>query len=229
MASPSTQVTRSAYGLAAGHLDRGPRRVDPGDGEPAFGQADGQAAGAAADVDHQLRAELVDHGDVGVQVAPVVVEDVVELGLLRVGEGGVRFSHPRSLRGTPVVGCAAAVPERPCSRPATLGQTGEMPATAAERPGWWPHFSSPVRSTALTARLGRALGTAFTLCFLTGLLSYTQYLATPGLPKPVVPAWGYRLTQGIHVTTGVASIPLVIDQALVGLPQLVPLASGPVG
>ena len=85
-----------------------------------------------------------------------------------------------------------------------------MPATAAGRPGWWPHFTSPVRSTALTARLGRALGTAFLLCFLTGLLSYTQYLSTPGLPKPVVPAWGYRLTQGIHVTTGIASIPLVI-------------------
>ncbi|WP_344812702.1 molybdopterin-dependent oxidoreductase [Microlunatus aurantiacus] len=85
-----------------------------------------------------------------------------------------------------------------------------MPATAAARPAWWPHFSSPVRSTALTARLGRALGTAFALCFLTGLLSYTQYLTWAWLPKPVVPVWGYRLTQGIHVTTGIASIPLVL-------------------
>ena len=85
-----------------------------------------------------------------------------------------------------------------------------MPATAAARPAWWPHFSSPVRSTALTARLGRALGTAFSLCFLTGLLSYTQYLTWAWLPKPVVPVWGYRLTQGIHVTTGIASIPLVL-------------------
>ena len=48
------------------------------------------------------------------------------------------------------------------------------------------------------------------LCFLTGLLSYAQYLTWPWLPKPVVPAWGYRLTQGIHVTTGIASIPLVL-------------------
>ncbi|GAA3706310.1 molybdopterin-dependent oxidoreductase [Microlunatus aurantiacus] len=67
-----------------------------------------------------------------------------------------------------------------------------------------------MRSTALTARLGRALGTAFALCFLTGLLSYTQYLTWAWLPKPVVPVWGYRLTQGIHVTTGIASIPLVL-------------------
>jgi hypothetical protein len=85
-----------------------------------------------------------------------------------------------------------------------------VPGTAAARPAWWPHFSSTVRSTALTARLGRALGIAFTICFLTGLLSYTQYLTWAWLPKPVVPAWGYRLTQGIHVTTGIASIPLVL-------------------
>lgn len=85
-----------------------------------------------------------------------------------------------------------------------------MPESAATRPLWWPHFTSTVRSTALTARLGRALGIAFGICFLTGLLSYTQYLTTSWLPKPAVPAWGYRLTQGIHVTTGLASIPLVL-------------------
>jgi DMSO/TMAO reductase YedYZ molybdopterin-dependent catalytic subunit len=67
-----------------------------------------------------------------------------------------------------------------------------------------------VRSTALTARLGRALAVAFSICFLTGLLSYTQYLTWSWLPKPVVPAWGYRATQGLHVITGVASIPLVL-------------------
>lgn len=85
-----------------------------------------------------------------------------------------------------------------------------MPTTVAARPSWWPHFTSTVRSTALTARLGRALGIAFSVCFLTGLLSYAQYLTWSWLPKPVVPAWGYQLTQGIHVTTGVACIPLVV-------------------
>ena len=45
---------------------------------------------------------------------------------------------------------------------------------------------------------------------MTGLLSYTQYLSTPWLPKPAVPAWGYRLTQGVHVATGLASTPLVL-------------------
>jgi hypothetical protein len=81
--------------------------------------------------------------------------------------------------------------------------------TGPPRPTWWPHFSSPLRSTALTARLGLALGIAFGVCFLTGMLSYAQYLTWAWLPKPAVPVWGYRLTQGVHVATGLASIPLL--------------------
>ena len=50
----------------------------------------------------------------------------------------------------------------------------------ASRPTWWPHFSSTLRSTALTARLGRMLGIGFGICFLTGLLSYYQYAPGPG-------------------------------------------------
>ncbi|HZA05329.1 MAG TPA: molybdopterin-dependent oxidoreductase [Propionibacteriaceae bacterium] len=82
--------------------------------------------------------------------------------------------------------------------------------TVASRPTWWPHFSSTLRSTALTARLGLAVGIAFGLCFLTGLLSYYQYSPWSWLPTPTGPEWGYRLTQGIHVTTGIASIPLIV-------------------
>jgi hypothetical protein len=81
--------------------------------------------------------------------------------------------------------------------------------TAVSRPRWWPHFSSALRSTALTARLGLALGIAFGICFLTGLLSYYQYSPWSWLPTPTGPEWGYRLTQGIHVTTGIASLPLI--------------------
>ena len=51
-----------------------------------------------------------------------------------------------------------------------------MPRSPAPvRPPWWPEFTSSVRSTALTARLGRVLGIAFGICFLTGLLSALQY------------------------------------------------------
>lgn len=78
------------------------------------------------------------------------------------------------------------------------------------RPSWWPHFRSPLRSTAVTARLGRALGICFLVCFVTGLVSYYQYQPWSWLPVPASPAQAYRVTQGLHVATGVASIPLLL-------------------
>jgi hypothetical protein len=78
------------------------------------------------------------------------------------------------------------------------------------RPGRWPAFSSPVRSTALTARIGRALGVCFGICFVTGMLSYYQYAPWSWLPEPASPVWLYRVTQGLHVTTGTATIPLLL-------------------
>jgi hypothetical protein len=79
-----------------------------------------------------------------------------------------------------------------------------------DRPVFWPHFSSPVRSTALTARLGRLLGIAVGICLVTGLLSHYQYGPWRWLPEPASPVWGFRLTQGVHVATGMAAIPLVL-------------------
>ena len=40
------------------------------------------------------------------------------------------------------------------------------------------------------------------------LLSYYQY-APWRMPTPTAPVWGYRVTQGLHVTTGIACIPLI--------------------
>jgi hypothetical protein len=54
------------------------------------------------------------------------------------------------------------------------------------------------------------LGIAIGACFLTGLLSYFQYQAWEWLPPPASPVWGYRVTQGVHVATGMAAIPLVL-------------------
>ena len=84
------------------------------------------------------------------------------------------------------------------------------PAPTGSRPSWWPRFSSTLRSTAVTARLGRALGIAIGICFLTGLLSYYQYKPWGWLPPPADPAWGYRVTQGLHVATGTAALPLLL-------------------
>ena len=65
------------------------------------------------------------------------------------------------------------------------------------RPERWPAFNSPVRSTALTARIGRVLGICFGICFVTGLLSYYQYAPWAWLPEPASPVWLYRFTQGL--------------------------------
>ncbi len=78
------------------------------------------------------------------------------------------------------------------------------------RPSWWPHFTSPLRSTAVTARIGRVLGIGFGICFVTGMLSYYQYHPWSWLPWPAVPRQIYRVTQGLHVASGVACIPLVL-------------------
>lgn len=77
-------------------------------------------------------------------------------------------------------------------------------------PRFWPRFSSPLRSTALTARLGLVLGICFGICFATGLLSHYQYQPWSWLPEPAAPVWLYRITQGVHVATGIASIPLLL-------------------
>lgn len=87
-------------------------------------------------------------------------------------------------------------------------ETGEVPVSPP--PPWWPRFRSPLRSTAVTARVGRVLGLAFGTCFVTGLLSSYQYGPWSWLPEPATPAWGYRLTQGVHVLTGLACIPLLL-------------------
>ena len=52
------------------------------------------------------------------------------------------------------------------------------------RPSWWPHFTSPIRSTAVTARLGRLVGICFVVCFVTGMLSHYQYHPWSWLPEP---------------------------------------------
>jgi hypothetical protein len=85
-----------------------------------------------------------------------------------------------------------------------------MPTVFPRKPARWPHFSSTLRSTAVTARLGLVLGIAVFTCFLTGLSSYFQYQAWEWLPPPASPVWGYRVTQGVHVGTGMATIPLIL-------------------
>lgn len=95
-----------------------------------------------------------------------------------------------------------------------------MPTLSDTPPRLWPRFTSPLRSTALTARVGRVLGICFGICFVTGMLSHYQYHPWSWLPEPSVPVWGYRFTQGVHVLTGTISIPLLLVKLWSVYPKL---------
>lgn len=86
-----------------------------------------------------------------------------------------------------------------------------------------PHpddFTSRLRSPAVAARVGVWLGIAFGICFLTGLISHWAQLPSPAVPFPTRPAWGYRLTQGLHVVTGCAAVPLLLVKLWTVYPRL---------
>lgn len=70
-------------------------------------------------------------------------------------------------------------------------------------------LASPVHSTAVVARLGRWVGIAFAVCFLTGLLSWNAK-RPDGFALVPWPSWGYRLSQGLHVASGICCLPLVV-------------------
>jgi hypothetical protein len=71
-------------------------------------------------------------------------------------------------------------------------------------------FTSRLRDAGLTTRIGTWLGICFGLCFATGLISHWYYLHDAPFFPPVRPVWGYRVTQGVHVLSGTAAIPLLL-------------------
>jgi hypothetical protein len=70
------------------------------------------------------------------------------------------------------------------------------------------------------AWLGLALGVAFTVCFLTGVWSHLLQTPPSWFTAPARPAGLYRITQGLHVTTGTAAIPLLVAKLWVVHPHL---------
>ena len=71
-------------------------------------------------------------------------------------------------------------------------------------------FTSWLRSPAVTARVGLWLGVCFGLAFVTGLVSHWAQTPSPWLPFPTSPSWCYRVTQGVHVISGTAAVPLLL-------------------
>jgi len=83
-----------------------------------------------------------------------------------------------------------------------------------------PPFRSRLHDERTAALLGAALGIAFVTCFATGLLSHVAQDPHPWFPWPSRPAGLYRVTQGVHVATGIAAIPLLLAKLWTVYPQL---------
>jgi DMSO/TMAO reductase YedYZ molybdopterin-dependent catalytic subunit len=88
------------------------------------------------------------------------------------------------------------------------------PTRLAER------FRSPLRDTRTVSLLGLGLAVTFPICFLTGLLSHLIQHPPGWLDWPSRPAGLYRVTQGVHVATGIASIPLLLAKVWTVYPKL---------
>jgi hypothetical protein len=81
-------------------------------------------------------------------------------------------------------------------------------------------LADPRRGDRTAALLGIALGSAFLICFLTGLLSHLIQHPPSWFEWPARPAGLYRITQGVHVATGIAAIPLLFAKLWTVYPRL---------
>jgi hypothetical protein len=68
-------------------------------------------------------------------------------------------------------------------------------------------FTADAHDVRVAARLGLWLGITFGLCFVTGVLSH---LGQHGSWWPTRPVNFYRITQGVHVLSGIAAVPLLL-------------------
>lgn len=90
-------------------------------------------------------------------------------------------------------------------------------------------LASPSRTPRMAVVVGRLLGAAFVVCFATGLYSHFLQEPLPWMRFSPSPVWLYQLTQGIHVTAGIACVPLLLGKLYAVYPQLfqTPLVRGP--
>jgi hypothetical protein len=81
-------------------------------------------------------------------------------------------------------------------------------------------FTSSLHDERIAALLGLALGITFMVCFITGVLSHLIQEPPSWFEWPSRPAGLYRVTQSVHVATGLASIPLLLAKLWVVYPKL---------
>ncbi|WP_219463551.1 molybdopterin-dependent oxidoreductase [Nonomuraea rhizosphaerae] len=81
-------------------------------------------------------------------------------------------------------------------------------------------FTSRLRSERVAARLGIWLGVSFTVAFATGLFSHFTQHPPAWLLWPSRPVNLYRVTQGLHVVGGIATVPLLLAKLWTVYPKL---------
>ncbi len=81
-------------------------------------------------------------------------------------------------------------------------------------------FTSRLHSERVAAWLGLWLGITFTVCMLTGLWSHVVQNPASWFTVPASPGWLYRVSQGLHVLTGLAAVPLLLAKLFTVYPQL---------
>ncbi len=91
------------------------------------------------------------------------------------------------------------------------------PAHALPRP---ESFTSRLRGPEVTARVGLWLGICFLIAFVTGLYSHFQQDMPGWLTLPRRPVSLYRVSQGLHVISGTAAVPLLLVKLWSVFPKL---------
>jgi len=105
-----------------------------------------------------------------------------------------------------------------------------VPNLGPFRRGFW---KSPLRGPWLASFLSSALLPLLVICALTGFLSHAAYEPDQGSNAlfdegvdlyffhwPTSPAWLYAATQGLHIITGLAAIPILLAKLWAVIPQL---------
>jgi hypothetical protein len=87
-------------------------------------------------------------------------------------------------------------------------------------------YQSPLRDERLAAWLGASLGILFSTCFVTGVFSHLHQHPISWLAVPARPAGLFRFTQGLHVASGIASLPVLVAKLWVVWPRFVSFPPG---
>jgi hypothetical protein len=91
----------------------------------------------------------------------------------------------------------------------------QLPALPTEK-----SFPSALHHPRVATVIGRWLGIAVAVCFLTGLFSHFQQVTPGWLTIPSRPVSLYRVTQGLHVVSGLVAVPLLLAKLWTVYPKL---------